>query len=173
VKYILIFSAVIFLFGCNEGERTSGKTLQTSRETRTATADKSAPDFTVSTIDGRSVSLASLKGKVVIIDFWATWCGPCVYEIPGFIRLYEKYKDRGLEIIGLSVDRNRSAVVDFARRKGINYHIAFADRDIQAKYGGIQAIPTTFFIDRDGNIAGSVVGARDEAFFEEEVKKLL
>ncbi|MCD6412848.1 MAG: TlpA family protein disulfide reductase [Elusimicrobia bacterium] len=176
MKYVLIFMAAVFAAGCNEG----GKSDSVSRPAESGVSQNekirtrpSAADFTVSAIDGRTISLSSLKGKVVIVNFWATWCGPCVYEIPGLVKVYDKYKDRGLEIIGLSVDRSRSSVVKFASRKGINYPIAFADRDMLRAYGGIQAIPTTFFIDKNGKIADSVVGARDEAFFESEIKKLI
>ena len=132
-----------------------------------------AADFTVPSIKGASVDLASLRGKVVIIDFWATWCGPCVYEIPGFINLKNKYAKDGFEIIGLSVDRDKSVVADFVRAKKINYPVAFADADLQEKYGGIRGIPTTFLIDREGRIVEKIVGAHEESFFDKKIKELL
>jgi len=167
----LIFILGILLFcGCRGGEVTDSSVSGKTTETKALPA---APDFEVTAIDGKVIKLSSLKGKVVVIDFWATWCGPCVYEIPGFINLYNKYNERGLEIIGFSVDRDQKAVIDFAKNKGVNYPIAFADGEMQEDYGGIQGIPTTFFVDREGRITGKVVGARDEAFFEKEIIKLL
>jgi len=166
MKFIFILGILLFS-GCRGGEKAGAS------ESSEKAAVSTAPDFTVSALDGRTIKLSSLKGKVVLIDFWATWCGPCVYEIPGFIKLYDKYNERGLEIIGLSVDRDRKAVVDFAEKRGVNYPIAFADGEIQENYGGIRAIPVTVFVDREGRIAKSVVGARDEAFFENEIIKLL
>jgi len=178
VKFILIFGILLFS-GCRSEE--VAEIPESSQKARLAGHSESgetkvlppAPDFTVSSIDGRTIKLSSLKGKVVLIDFWATWCGPCVYEIPGFIKLYDKYNEKGLEIIGLSVDRDRKAVVDFVKKRGVNYTVAFADGEIQENYGGIRGIPTTFFVDREGRIAKHVVGARGEAFFENEIIKLL
>lgn len=169
MKFIFILGILLFC-GCRGGEVTGSPVSGKATETKALPA---APDFEVSALDGKVIKLSALKGKVVVIDFWATWCGPCVYEIPGFINLYNKYNKKGLEIIGFSVDRDRQAVFDFVKNKGVNYPIAFADDELQEKFGGIQGLPTTFFVDKAGRIAGRVVGARDEAFFEKEIIKLL
>lgn len=133
-----------------------------------------APDFTLPKFKGGQFTLSSLKGKVIILDFWATWCGPCRMEIPGFIKLYEKYKDSGLEIVGVALDRSgERAVGPFAKQYGINYIIVFGGREITQKYGGIPGIPTTFIIDRKGNIAGKHIGYAPKEAFEEVIKKLL
>ncbi len=181
MKYFFVLLVAFFIVGCNSGgEKSVGEKPVSSKpsQNQASSSEKKqarqpAPDFTVSTINGRTISLSALKGKVVIVNFWATWCGPCVYEMPGLVRLYDKYKEQGLEVIGLSVDRTRSGVAGFVSRKGIDYPIAFADRSLVMKYGGIQAIPTTFFIDKKGDVVGYVVGARDESFFEGVIKKLL
>ena len=133
-----------------------------------------APDFTLPELGGGEFTLSSLKGKVIIIDFWATWCGPCRMEIPGFISLYKKYKGRGLEIVGVSLDKDReTAVGPYAEQMGINYIIVFGDQDVVENYGGIRGIPTTFIIDQNGNIVGKHVGVVSNDVFENEIKKLL
>ena len=133
-----------------------------------------APDFTLPKFKGGQFTLSSLKGKVIILDFWATWCGPCRMEIPGFVELYAKYKAKGLEIVGVALDKGGElAVGPFAKQYGINYTIVFGDRKITQKYGGIPGIPTTFIIDREGNLAGRHVGYASQEAFEEIIKKLL
>jgi len=133
-----------------------------------------APDFTLPKFKGGEFTLSSLKGKVIILDFWATWCGPCRMEIPGFVELYAKYKDKGLEIVGVALDRGGElAVGPFAKQYGMNYIIVFGDRKITQKYGGIPGIPTTFIIDRDGNVVGKHIGYAPKEAFEGVIKKLL
>jgi thiol-disulfide isomerase/thioredoxin len=137
-----------------------------------------APTSPVQTTDVRS-SLAAFQGKVVILDFWATWCGPCRMEIPGFVSLENKYRDRGLEIVGASLDAfthggNPQAVAPFMKQFGINYTIFLLNsNDAMQGYDASEGIPTTYIIDRQGNIAGRYVGVRSESFFESELKRLL
>jgi peroxiredoxin len=133
----------------------------------------SAADFSLPAVNGGIVSLSGLKGKVVVVDFWAMWCRPCVWEIPSFVKLKHRYAADGFEIIGLSVDRDRSRMAEFIRRYGINYPIVYADGELQEKYGGIRGIPTTFFIDKRGRIAEKVVGAHEESFFDGKIRELL
>jgi len=135
---------------------------------------KSAPSFTLQDLNGKQVSLSDFKGKVVILDFWATWCPPCVKEIPHFIALYEQYKDQGFAIVGISVDRGGISVVkSFARKYRVNYPILMTDGRVDKAYGGIPSIPTTFVIDSAGNIRQKYVGYRDKAIFEADIKALL
>lgn len=135
---------------------------------------KPAPDFMLFDIHGSERRLADFKGKVVILDFWATWCPPCKAEIPHFIELYNEYKDEGLEIIGVSLDRNAGRVVGpFTEENGINYTVLLGDRDITDLYGGIISIPTTFIIDREGGIRKKYIGYRDKYEFESAIKELL
>jgi len=135
---------------------------------------KSAPSFTLQDLNGKPVSLSDFKGKVVILDFWATWCPPCVIEIPHFIELYEQYKDQGFAMVGISLDSAGISVVkSFARKYQINYPILMTDGQVDRVYGGITAIPTTFVIDSAGNIRRKYIGYRDKAVFEADIKALL
>ena len=135
---------------------------------------KAAPSFTLQDLNGKPVSLSDFKGKVVILDFWATWCPPCVIEIPHFIELYEQYKDQGFTMVGISLDREGISVVkSFVRKYQINYPILMTDGQVDRVYGGITAIPTTFVIDSAGNIRQKYIGYRDKAVFETDIKTLL
>lgn len=133
-----------------------------------------APDFTLQDLNGRTVQLSRLRGKVVVVNFWATWCGPCKAEIPGFINVYNKYKRKGLEIIGISLDTAGADVVaEFVKKYSINYPVALDKSATQQKYGGVTGIPTTFIIDRQGRIAKRHVGYMDQTAFEKMVSPLL
>ena len=129
-----------------------------------------APDWQLNTLDGKRVKLSDFKGKVVILNFWATWCAPCRVEIPGFVMLQKKYGDKGLAVIGVSVDEQGPEVVKkFVKRFGMNYPVVMGNEKIAEAYGGIVAIPTTFVIDREGRIAGKHLGYEDKETFEKEI----
>ncbi len=133
-----------------------------------------APAWKLKDLQGKEVSSADFKGKVVVIDFWATWCPPCRAEIPGYIALQKKYADKGLVILGVSVDEDGAKVVaPFAKAKGINYKMLLFTDDVVAAFGGIEGIPTTFLIDRDGNIRDKKVGMAEEADYEKLIVELL
>jgi len=138
------------------------------------TADNPAPSFTLQDLNGKTVSLSDFQGKVVVLDFWATWCPPCVMEIPHFIELYEQYKDQGFAIVGISLDRGGISVVkSFAQKYRVNYPILMTDGQVDKAYGGIPSIPTTFVIDSAGNIRQKYVGYQEKAVFEADIKALL
>lgn len=134
-----------------------------------------APNFSLkSAVDGKNVQLTDFKGKVRVVDFWATWCPPCRKEIPGFISLQTKYQPKGLEVIGVSVDRGGTTVVnEFAKANGINYTSLMSATETEAAYGGIRGIPTTFVIDRDGNIVKKFVGDHPVEEFDKVIQQLL
>ena len=125
-----------------------------------------APDLMVTTLDGKEIKLSELRGRRVIVDFWATWCPPCVKEIPHFIQLRNEVPDDELSIVGIS-NEEKGTLEAFIKKKGINYPIAIAEDDLLAPYSGVQAIPTTFFIDRNGVIQDILVGYHDFAKLKE------
>jgi len=134
-----------------------------------------APDFTLQDISGKEVSLSDFKGKVIILNFWATWCPPCRKEIPVFIELYKKYKDEGLVIIGISLDREGEKVlIPFVKKFGINYPVLIGTKKVVDAYGGIRGIPTTFIIDKKGKIRKKHIGLplNPKEFFENEFLRI-
>ncbi len=132
------------------------------------------PSWTLKDVDGKSISSDEFKGKVVVLDFWATWCGPCRSEIPGYVKLQKKYQDIGLAIVGVSLDQDGPAKVqEFMRDQGINYRIVMGDDKIADAFGGVEAIPTTFIIDRNGTVQFRKVGALAPETFEAELKPYL
>lgn len=130
-------------------------------------------------IDNIAQSLEQMKGKVVVLDLWATWCGPCRMEIPSFIRLQEKYQSQGLEIVGVSLDPitrggNAQLVASFMQQNSINYTIwLVTNPSALAKYPAGQGIPTTYVIDRNGRTIKTYIGVQPEAVFENDIKSLL
>jgi cytochrome c biogenesis protein CcmG/thiol:disulfide interchange protein DsbE len=132
-----------------------------------------APDFKLTGLDGKPVTLAGSHGKVILLNFWATWCGPCRAEIPDLIALQEKYRDH-LQILGLVVDDDdQDAIEKFRERFGINYPVAVATDEIRFQYGGIPALPTSFVLDSEGRIVQKHEGLRDPILYETEVRALL
>jgi thiol-disulfide isomerase/thioredoxin len=134
---------------------------------------EAAPDFSLSGLDGKPVALAPTRGKVVLVNFWATWCGPCRAEVPDLVRLQTKYKDR-LQIVGLVVDDDDlDAVEGFAKKFGINYPVAVATGEVRMKYGGVAALPTSFVLDTEGRIVQKHEGLRNPVLYEVEIRALL
>lgn len=132
-----------------------------------------APPFSLIDLNGRKLELADHKGKVVLLDFWATWCGPCQIEIPGFVELQERYRDQGLVVIGVAMDSSPEPVREFYREFRMNYPVAMGDDRTSELYGGTSFLPTTFLIGRDGRIYAKHVGATALSDIEEEIKELL
>ena len=133
-----------------------------------------APNFALQDLSGRTLRLQDLRGKVVLLNFFATWCAPCRIEIPDLIRLHTKLKDKGLEIVGIGLDAEGAAVLGpFAQQFRIPYPVLLGTREVVVDYGGITGIPTTFLIDQDGVIVRRFVGLRPPRVFEESVLELL
>jgi cytochrome c biogenesis protein CcmG/thiol:disulfide interchange protein DsbE len=131
-----------------------------------------APPFTLADLNGKPVSLSDFRGKVVVLDFWATWCPPCRAEIPDFIDLQKEYGSQGVQIVGIALDEPEK-VLAFARQNGMNYPVLLGSDEVSMKYGGIEGIPTTFIIDRDGKIVNRFEGFRPRQVFETEIKNVL
>jgi cytochrome c biogenesis protein CcmG/thiol:disulfide interchange protein DsbE len=139
-----------------------------------ATVNPPAPDFTLPSVDGKKIKLSDYRGKVVIIDFWATWCPPCRRGIPDLISLKEEYGNKGLEVIGISLDAitrgTQAKVVPFIKNYGINYPIVTGNMDVVQRFGGIRSIPTTFIVSKDGKILAHYTGLAPKQTIETVVK---
>jgi peroxiredoxin len=140
------------------------------KKSRPADAQK-APDFSLTTIDGKTMRISDYKGKVVILDFWATWCPPCRAEIPFFIELMKQYNKEELQVLGIALD-DINRVKNFYKQNGMDYPVAIADTNTPIAYGGIQGIPTTFVIDKEGYITQRYVGYRPKQVFEQDYLSL-
>jgi thiol-disulfide isomerase/thioredoxin len=139
-----------------------------------APAADPAPAWTLNDLDGKPVSLADFRGKVVVLDIWATWCPPCRAEIPHFIEIQNEYKDKGVTVVGMSVDSTGPAdVAKFAKDNGMNYPIVMADDKTATAYGADQGIPFTLVIDKNGNVVARHLGLTDKSVFEDDIKKAL
>ena len=186
-KYFFSTIISIFIFtGCDNS--TAQQKNDKKKKTNIQNIDRSnsilAPEFSLADLDGNTITLQQLKGKVVLLNFWGTWCGPCRKEIPDFIRLAKKYKDDGLEIVGVTLTSGPPKNIKaFAEKWAINYTLLtdIAGNETQtvtALYGQatgkrITGIPTTFIIDRDGYIQKRYVGPRSEAIFYNDLKHYL
>lgn len=136
--------------------------------------DHAAPDFTVRTLEGKHLKLSDLKGHPVVLDFWATWCTPCRASMPHLDALQKRYANKGLVVVGLSMDElSPKAVRSFVDHLGIGFRMAMANDRMLTDYGPIRAIPTTFIIDREGHIARRVVGYVDEDTMDRFIREVL
>jgi len=159
MKLVHVLAATVLLIGFTAG---------------LALAGDPAPNFALKTLDGKTIELKKLQGKVVFVNFWATWCGPCRGEIPGMTRVYDKYKTKGFEIVGVALDNGGwDDVKPWLQKNPINYPIVIGDQSLTDAYGGVEGIPTTFIVDRKGNIQSKHVGGLREEEFEKLVKTAL
>src|SRR5262245_4001525 len=133
------------------------------------------PEFSVKDFEGRDVSSSDLRGKVVLIDFWATWCGPCKKEMPGYQQLLDRYGSQGFVVIGFKFDtmKDTEDPVRFARRLGVRYPLAVATDSVRQKFGGIEGLPTTLIYDRNGILHNKIIGFEYTSTFEESLKQML
>ena len=163
--------------GCKSTKDTDGETA--NRLAANAAIDSTgtaipAPSFSLPDLAGNRVELAQFKGKVLVIDFWATWCPPCREAIPELVAMKKKYGPQGFDIVGISMDENPARVVPpFVEHYGINYPIVMGDDQVSSAFGGIYGLPTTFIVDRQGNIAQRYIGYVDLKVIEKEIEGLL
>jgi peroxiredoxin len=146
---------------------------RTVQKPKSAVSGNAAPDFAVTDIDGKKLSLSDYRGKVVLLDFWATWCTPCREEIPHFVEMQQKYGSQGFQVIGISMDDDAKPVREFYRQYKMNYPVAVGDDKLAQSFGGVLGLPVNFVIDRDGRIVTKYLGATDTSVFDKAVADLL
>jgi len=138
------------------------------------TQSSPAPDFSLESLDGKATRLSDFRGKAVLLNFWATWCGPCKIEMPWFVDLQNKYGSQGLQIVGVAMDdASKEDIAKFAKEMGVNYPILIGKEAVGDQYGGVPALPESFLIARDGKIVDKIIGLRGKAEIEDAIKKAL
>jgi len=149
-------------------------TASQARSVKPDTQRKGAPDFTLKDAEGRTVKLTDYKGKVVLLNFWATWCSPCAREIPWFVDLENQYKAKGFAIVGVSLDEDGWDVVKpYVGKMKINYRVLLGNDMVAQQYGGVENLPTSFMLDRNGRIASVHVGLVSKSDYVEDIEQLL
>ena len=157
----------------------SGKYLDRTRKLRPSTLvgdvrGITAPDFELVSLDGKKVRLSDFHGKAVLLNFWATWCGPCKVEMPWFVDLQKRYGNDGLVVLGVAMDdTDASKIAQFASKMGVNYPVLLGTDKVSEKYGNVEFLPTSFYIDRDGKFVGKGIGLIDRTEVEANVQKAL
>ena len=137
---------------------------------------KRAPDFSLRSVEGKKVSLSDYKGKAVLINFWATWCAPCKIEMPWLVALRKQYASQGFEILGVSeddADTPRTKLAKFGQEEGLNYPLLVGDDAVSRKYGGVEFLPTSYVVGRDGKIVAETAGLVSKDEVEASIKKAL
>jgi len=173
-KFLLMLSlAAVGLTGCNVHTASPPQPKETAPDVGEIVSR--LPDFSVTDLQGRQISSADLRGKVVLIDFWATWCQPCKKEMPGYQKLLDRYGPKGFVVIGLKFDtmQDTEDPIRFARKIGVHYPLALASDELKAKFGGIEGLPTTMLYDRSGVLREKIIGFEYTSTVEEELKPLL
>jgi peroxiredoxin len=157
--------------GCGQKERDENSAAGSNHA---VSESEKLPDFTLATLTGDTINLRQLEGKkVVVVNFWATWCGPCRHEIPDFNSVYARYRDRGVEILGISVDQSPATEVPaFLKKIPIDYPVLLGSPELTYRYG-VRGLPTTIFVDRSGRVARRIVGMTSASILESEIEKLL
>lgn len=181
----VVLILIVFSFNIIGCDKSSDKNVNLKPEINNSTnitenlpneisANNIAPDFALKSIEGKTVKLSDYKGKVVIIDFWATWCPPCRKGIPDLISIQKDFKD-DLVIIGISLDGEKTIkdVPGFVKSYGINYPIVYGDEKVVAAYGGIEGIPTAFIVDKEGNVVDQHVGLVPIETYVNKIKELI
>ncbi|MCL4782638.1 MAG: TlpA family protein disulfide reductase [Bryobacterales bacterium] len=159
----------IGLFSCTKTDELTGAAKLKAEHTR-----NEAADFALEDANGQTLKLSDLRGKVVLLNFWATWCGPCKVEIPWFIEMEREFKDQGFAVVGVSMDEDGwKAVKPFMQDMKVNYRMVLGTEEMAQLYGGVEALPTSYVLDRNGKVASVHMGIVSRKVFEEEIRALL
>lgn len=165
----LLAATAAFLLGCVAMSTQAGPAKVKAEKDR-----KVAPDFNLKDANGQSVKLSDYKGKVVLLNFWATWCGPCKVEIPWFADFEQRYRDKGFAVVGIAMDDEGWEVVKpYADKTKINYRLVIGNDQLAELYGGVESLPTSFILDKEGRVAKAHVGLVSKSDYENEIKELL
>ena len=168
----LVVVAVVIALGLYVGYHNARRS--SSSPTPHLAQSSLAPDFSLEALDGKTMRLSDLRGKAVLLNFWATWCGPCKIEMPWFVELQKHYGSQGLQIVGVAMDdASKEEIGKFAQDMGVNYPILIGKESVGDQYGGVPALPETFLIGRDGKIVDKILGLRGKAEIEDAVRKAL
>ena len=162
---VALVAAAMLYFGFHMARRSAPPAI---------TKSGPAPDFTLQSLDGNSMRLSDFRGKAVLLNFWATWCGPCKIEMPWFIELQKQYQAQGLHIVGVAMDdSSKEDIAKFAQEMGVNYPVLIGKEAVGDAYGGVPALPESFFIGRDGKIVDKIIGLKGKSEIEDSIKKAL
>jgi peroxiredoxin len=152
----------------------SSRSLGTYVETSLHLSGQIAPDFALETIDGRTVHLSDFRGKAILLNFWATWCTPCKFEMPWFEQMHKQYGPRGLQVVGIAMDdASKNDIAEFVNNLGIDYPILLGNESVGEVYGGVEFLPVTFYVGRNGRIVEKVFGLKGREEIEHNVRKAL
>lgn len=169
VLIVVAFTVAAMIY--STAKRSRDAELGGAKLVATDNIGKQAPDFELSTLDGKPVKLSDYKGRPVLINFWATWCGPCKIEMPWFIDLKKQYASQGFEIIGIAMEDTENATIDeFVKKMGVNYLILKGKNAVGDAYGGVQGLPASFYVDREGKIVAQHTGLVSRSVIEHDVK---
>jgi cytochrome c biogenesis protein CcmG/thiol:disulfide interchange protein DsbE len=166
---LALLAASVWMVSCAKKEGGDGAAKLKEESTR-----NEAADFELEDASGQKVKLSDLRGKVVLLNFWATWCTPCKIEIPWFVEMEREFKDQGFAVVGVSMDEDGwDAVKPFMADMKVNYRMVLGTEEMAQLYGGVEALPTSFIIDRNGKVASVHMGIVSRSVFEEEIRALL
>jgi thiol-disulfide isomerase/thioredoxin len=172
---ILLHAFFLLLLAASSGGNVGGSLQPARAAVAPGEVGSRLPEFAVKDLRGRALSSAELRGKVVLIDFWGTWCQPCKKEMPGYQKLADRYGAKGFVVIGFKVDvmADTEPPLRFAHRLGVRYPLVLANSGLMAKFGGLEGLPTTVLYDRSGVLQKKIIGFEYTNVIEAEVKRLL
>jgi len=162
--------SLMLVYGIHKAHQGTGPSANSSSSLQ----GKLAPDFTLTSLDGKTVHLSDYRGKAVLLNFWATWCEPCKIEMPWFVEMQKEYGAQGLQILGVAMDdASPKDISDFAKQMGVNYPIVVGKDSVGDAYGGVQFLPATFYVGRDGKVVDKVFGLKGRGEIQDYIKKAL
>jgi peroxiredoxin len=167
---LLTVASLLFFAACSPAPQSA----EAASGVKPVKSRKLAAAFSLKDSNGQTVRLADYKGKVVLLNFWATWCGPCKVEIPWFIEFEQKYKDRGFAVLGIAMDdEGWEAVKPYIEKRKVNYRMMVGNDETAQAYEGVESLPTTFLIDKQGRVASKHIGLVSKSDYENGIKALL